>query len=119
MESSKFTGRIPIEQGFYIQFSENGCAHHRGCDESQAVPKVEDWLRRNQAHKDHARVEMWLEQKNKQIGEDQQRQQIRAKRSEVDARVDRNINPNSFLKVHKGLIRRWVHKQEGIPEEED
>lgn len=117
MEGIYFTDRIPIGQGVHIRFSTDGRALYGGCDELEVVPKVEDWLNRNEAHSNHTRVEMWLVEKNKQIEQDQVRQQAQAKRAAIDATVGKYFG--SWPKVHKDSIRHSAYKAQGIPEEED
>ena len=119
MASDQFTGRIPIGQGVHVRFSKDGRALFGGCDESEVVPKVDIWLRGNPAHGNRARVEMWLEQKIKQIEQDRERQLARAKRAEVDAEVHRLAIRAALLRGHEDLVRRHIYKARGIPAEED
>ena len=118
MASDQFTDRVPIGQGVHVRFSKDGRALFGGCDESEVVPKVDIWLRDNPAHGNHARVEMWLEQKIKQIEQDRETQQARAKRAEVDAEVHRlAIRP--LFRGNEDLVRHHIYKARGIPVEED
>jgi len=66
-----------------------------------------------------ARVEMWLEQKIKQIEQDRETQQARAKRAEVDAGVHRLATRAALLRGHEDLVRRHIYKARGISVEED
>jgi hypothetical protein len=119
MASDQFTDRIPVGQGVHVRFLKDGRALFGGCDESEVVPKVDIWLRDNPAHGNRARVEIWLEQKIKQIEQDRETQQARAKRAEVDVEVHRLAVRTTLLRGHEDLVRRHIYEARGIPAEED
>jgi hypothetical protein len=110
--------RIPISQGFYIQLSRDGYALHHGCDESVVLQGVESWLRRNKDHKDFALVEEWLQQKKKQMQEDNLVQNTRAQREAINEMVDKNTRGQRD-KIIVEVIREQAFKVRGISPKED
>jgi hypothetical protein len=62
---------------------------------------------------------MWLEQKIKQVEQDREVQQARARRAEVDAEVHRLAIRAALLRGHEDLVRRHIYEVRGIPAEED
>ena len=62
--------RIPISEGFYIGFSKDGRAISRGREETEVLPGVLFWFRRNEGGQNYQLVEKWIQQKMKQIEED-------------------------------------------------
>ncbi len=114
------TGRIPISSGFYIQFSKDGRAISAGLEESQVLPQVQFWLYAHQGEENYERVQQWYTQKSKQIEEDVQKQQIRAKREQIIDSVERAAC-ESGLRDRKliDLVRAETLKAHGIPQDED
>ena len=111
--------QVPISQGFYIQFSPDGHAFHRGCDESEVLQRVESWLQRHKDHKDCTLVESWLQQKVKQMQEDILVQYTRAQRKAINEIVEKNARKSGLSKKLTELVREHTFKLNGISPKED
>lgn len=111
-------GRIPIQQGFFIELK-NGRAFSAGLDEPQVLPTVLLWQRTHLGHKDHERVQQWIDQKQKQIKEDTDEKLLDIRTEYVNTIVDEVARKSGFNKVSdSGLIdgiREAVFKFYGLP----
>jgi len=89
--------------------------------EDEVITAIESWLRIYAGHADHERVTQWLSVKLRQVEEDRQLREVRGKRQEVNALVDRVIreSPVKMTNQLKGLLRDAAFQQSGIPSKED
>jgi hypothetical protein len=112
------TERIALGHGVHIRFSSDGRALYGGCPENEIIPLVEIYVR---AFDGETRklVEHWLEQKTKQVEQDQQAQRALAMRDEADSKALPHIRKNALLRNHESEILRFIHESKGIPEEDE
>jgi hypothetical protein len=110
--------RIPIHTGFYIQIK-NGKAVNPGGNDQEAIGFVESWMKRNPSDPNFHTAEIWLDLKRQEVHELEEIQSMRAKRVELDARVD-TIARKSRLKDKEQieLLRKAAHDKHGIKAEE-
>ena len=109
--------RIPISTGFHIRFSKDGRALSAGREETQVLPEVRFWLYAHQGHENYGRVQQWCTQKENQIKEDMQDQQVVVRRKQLNEAVDRAARESGLRdKRLIELVRAETFKAHGIPQ---
>jgi hypothetical protein len=110
--------RIPIHTGFYIQIK-NGKAVNPGGNDQEAIGFVEAWMTENPSHPDIFGAETWLDLKRKEVYEMQELHRMRAKRAEIDRRVEKAARESKNKdKELIALVREAAREKHGIATEE-
>jgi len=111
---------IPICAGIFIYFGKDGRAQHSGGSEEEILQKVESWMTEHESHENFRTVQVWLEQRQKQVAEAEQEFRVRTKREDLGQRIDKTLRKNAVRdKKLAADIRSAIFTANGIPPQED